>query len=87
MKPVIWSLGVAMVAALGLATPALADEAGAVRTHSLQVIERLAVLERIDVTAEKAPSEHAEALDDELMALLDDVETLEQEAVDAAQAR
>jgi hypothetical protein len=87
MKPRVWSLGIGTVVALGFAAPAMADEAGAVRTHSLQVVERLAVLERIDVTAEKAPSEHGEAIDDELMALLDEVEALEHDAVEAAKAR
>jgi hypothetical protein len=50
-----------------------------VRTHSLEVKERLQYLERIDVTAEKPQSPDAEPLDDELLAILAEVENVEQD--------
>lgn len=74
-----WSLGLGAAALLALAGAAAAD-AGAVRTHSLDVKERLAHLERIDVTAEKPLSDEAEPLDDELLAILEQVEALDQQS-------
>jgi hypothetical protein len=59
------------------AANALADDANVVRTHNLEVIERLGHLERIDVTAEKSASAEAEPLDDELLAILEEVESVE----------
>lgn len=59
------------------AANALADDANVVRTHNLEVKERLGHLERIDVTAEKAPSAEAEPLDDELLAILEEIESIE----------
>lgn len=59
-----------------LAGSALANDA-VVRSHNLEVKERLAHLERIDVTAEKAPSSEAEELDDTLLAILDEAEDAE----------
>jgi len=49
-----------------------------VRTHSLEVKERLQYIERIDVTAEKETSPDAEPLDVELLAILEEVEAIEQ---------
>lgn len=49
-----------------------------VRTHSLEVKERLQYIERIDVTAEKEASPDAEPLDVELLAILEEVEAIEQ---------
>lgn len=68
------------LAGVGLlaAGSALADDQ-AVRTHSLEVKERLQYIERIDVTAEKPRSADAEPLDDELLAILAEVETVEQD--------
>lgn len=60
-----------------LAGSALANDA-VVRSHNLEVKERLAHLERIDVTAEKAPSAEAEELDETLLAILDEADAAEQ---------
>ena len=49
-----------------------------VRTPSLEVKERLQYIERIDVTAEKETSPDAEPLDVELLAILEEVEAIEQ---------
>lgn len=56
---------------------ALADDASTVRTHNLEVKQRLAHLERIDVTAEKPAAQDAEPLDAELLAILEEVALLE----------
>ena len=64
-------------AALLAAGSALADDA-VVRTHSLEVKERLQYIERIDVTAEKPANPDAEPLDNELLAILEEVEQIEQ---------
>lgn len=56
---------------------ALANDANVVRTQSLEVKERLGHLERIDVTAEKSASPNAEPLDDELQAMLEEIESVE----------
>lgn len=61
---------------------ALANDA-VVRTHNLEVKQRLAHLERIDVTAEKPISADAEALDAELLAILAEVEQVEAETAAA----
>tara|TARA_Y100001933_G_scaffold263598_1_gene325765 strand:- start:5450 stop:5701 length:252 start_codon:yes stop_codon:yes gene_type:complete len=74
--------GVALLAA----GSALADAGDTVRTHSLEVKERLQHLERIDVTSELPASPNAEPLDDELLAILEDVERIEQDH-GAAEAR
>jgi hypothetical protein len=67
------------LAALGVlaAGNAFAD-GDVVRTHSLEVKERLQYIERIDVTAEKETSPDAEPLDVELLAILEEVEAIEQ---------
>lgn len=62
----------------------LANDANVVRTHSLEVKERLGHLERIDVTAEKPASPDAEPLDAELQAMLDEIESLEAVVPEAA---
>ncbi len=67
--------GALLLAAAG----AFADDANVVRSHVLEVKQRLAHLERIDVTAEKPASPDAEPLDEELLAILDDVALLEQD--------
>lgn len=59
------------------AAGAFADDGNVVRTHVLEVKQRLAHLERIDVTAEKPTSPDAEALDEELLAILENVARLE----------
>ena len=64
-------------AALMAAAAAQADGGDVVRTHNLDVKERLAHLERIDVTAEKPANPEAEALDAELLAILDEAERAE----------
>lgn len=69
-------------AALLAAGSALADDA-VVRTHSLEVKERLQYMERIDVTAEKPTSPDAEPLDDELLAILAEVDAVENQQADA----
>lgn len=66
-------------ALLLVAVSALADDA-VVRTYNLEVKERLGYLERIDVTAEKPTSPDAEPLDAELLAILEEVEQIEQSA-------
>lgn len=74
---------IATVAGAGLLTAAaavLADDGSAVRTHTLQVKERLQDIERIDVTAEKPANPDAEPLDEALRAILDEAERIEQEA-------
>jgi hypothetical protein len=81
------SVACGAAALLALTGAASADDAGAVRTHTLQVKERLAALERIDVTAEKPVSNDAEPLDAELLAILEQVETLEQQTGDQAEPR
>ncbi|MEQ8859202.1 MAG: hypothetical protein RIC56_11175 [Pseudomonadales bacterium] len=65
---------------------AFADDASTVRTHVLEVKQRLAHLERIDVTAEKPVSSDAEQLDEELLAILDDVALIENQPA-AAESR
>jgi hypothetical protein len=67
----------------GAALLATAAVAGAndpvVRTHSLEVKERLQYLELINVTSEKPANPQAEALDEELLAILDEADLAEQE--------
>ncbi len=65
--------------ALLAAGSTLADSGDTVRTHSLEVKERLQYLERIDVTSELPTSPNAEPLDDELLAILEEVERIEQD--------
>ena len=55
---------------------AMADDA-VVRTQSLEVKERLQYIERIDVTSEKPANPNAEALDEELLAILDEADRVE----------
>ncbi len=50
-----------------------------VKVYSLDVKERVQNLELIDVTAEKAASDEAEAPDELLQSILDEVEALEAE--------
>ena len=57
---------------------AMADDA-VVRTTNLEVKERLQHIERIDVTAEKPANPDAEPLDEELLAILEEAERLEQD--------
>jgi hypothetical protein len=68
------------IATIVFAGMAWADNATTVvKVYSLDVQERIQTLELIDVTAEKQISEEAEALDNELQAILDDAEALEEE--------
>ena len=67
-----------MIAATLLAGSALADTA-TVKVYSLDVKERVQNLELIDVTAEKTPSVDAEALDEELKAILEEAVELDAE--------
>ena len=62
---------------------ALADSGETIRTHSLEVKERLQHLERIDVTSELPTSPDAEPLDAELLAILEAVERIEQDSATA----
>jgi hypothetical protein len=77
MKRLIPALAGAALLAAGAG--ASADDA-VVRTHSLEVKERLQYLERIDVTSEKPANPDAEPLDAELLIILEEVEALEAEA-------
>lgn len=74
MKMLYTSLASAALLAVG---SAVADAGDSVRTHSLEVKERLQYLERIDVTSELPTSPNAEPLDTELRAILEDVERIE----------
>lgn len=65
-------------AALGAMGSAWADTA-VVKVYSLDVKERIQTLELIDVSAEKAVSDEAEAPDATLQAILNEVEVLEEE--------
>ena len=67
-----------LIAATLLAGSALADTA-TVKVYSLDVKERVQNLELIDVTAEKTPSADAEALDEELQAILEEAVELDAE--------
>ena len=67
-----------VIAATLLAGSALADTA-TVKVYSLDVKERVQNLELIDVTAEKTPSADAEALDEELQAVLEEAVELDAE--------
>lgn len=66
---------------------ALANDGQVVRTHNLEVKERLAHLERIDVTAEKPADPNAEPLDQELLAILEEARHSEQTRQSAVDAR
>ena len=66
------------IAACALTGAAWADATeSVVKVYSLDVMERVQNLELINVTAEKALSEEAAELDEELQAILDEAETLE----------
>ncbi|MFU8813942.1 MAG: hypothetical protein ACNA7W_01265 [Pseudomonadales bacterium] len=67
------------------AAGAIADDAGIVRTHNLEVKERLQHLELINVTSEKPTNPQAEPLDDELLAILE--EALELDGDEALEDR
>jgi hypothetical protein len=58
-------------ALLAIAAASVASDP-VVRTHSLEVAERLQYLELINVTSEKPANPHAEALDEELLAILEE---------------
>jgi hypothetical protein len=75
MKRLTMALAAILLLAAGTA---LADD-NVVRTQNLEVKERLQHLERIDVTAEKPANPDAEPLDDELLAILEEVERVEQD--------
>jgi hypothetical protein len=75
MKRLTMALAAILLLAAGTA---LADD-NVVRTQNLEVKERLQHLERIDVTAEKPANPDAEALDDELLAILEEVDRVEQD--------
>ena len=57
----------------------LANDA-VVRTHTLEVKERLQHLELIEVTAEKPANPNAEPLEEELQAILEEAERAERAA-------
>jgi len=66
------------IAALCLACGAAAADTGdVVQVEALQVMERMHVLELINVTAEKPAATDVEPLEDELMAILDEARELE----------
>ena len=66
------------IAALCLACGiASADTNDVVQVRSMEVKERMQVLELINVTAEKSIDEDAEALDPVLQAILDEAEAAE----------
>ena len=73
MKRVCTALAGTLLLAAG---SAMAD-GDVIRTQNLEVKERLAHLERIDVTAEKPANPDAEPLDDELLAILEEAEHAE----------
>lgn len=67
------------IAALCLAAGiASADTNNVVQVRSMEVKERMQVLELINVTAEKSVDEDAEALDPLLQAILDEADAAEQ---------
>jgi len=66
----------ALLLAAGIAS---ADTNDPVRVQALEVMERMHVLELINVTAEKPPAEDAEPLDAELIAILREAEALEED--------
>ena len=69
-----------LLVACALTSAAWANTTTAVvKVYSLDVKERVQNLELIDVTAEKAVSDEAEAPDELLQAILDEVEALEAE--------
>jgi uncharacterized protein HemX len=74
MKRLTMALAAILLLAAGTA---LAGD-NVVRTQNLEVKERLQHLERIDVTAEKPANPAAEPLDDELLAILEEVHRVEQ---------
>jgi hypothetical protein len=65
-------------AAMLAAAVAAADDQTVVRTHNLEVKERLQYLELINVTSEKPANPQAEAVDAELLAILEEAELAEQ---------
>lgn len=75
------SLAIAvLLLASGIAS---ADTNDVVRVRALEVMERMHVLELINVTAEKPPAEDAEPLDDELIAILNEARALERDEGEA----
>ena len=77
-KATVWML---LGVACGLAGTASANELstdGSVRAASLEVRERLTMLERIHVTSEKPADPTLEAPAPELALLLDEIERIEQ---------
>jgi hypothetical protein len=62
---------------------ASADTNDVVQGRTLEVMERMHVLELINVTAEKPPADDAEPLSDELIAILQEAEALEEDDSEA----
>ncbi len=58
---------------------AAADSSSVVQVRTMEVKERMQVLELINVTAEKAEADDAEPLDAELQAILDEATLLDAE--------
>ena len=55
-----------------------ADDEGSIDDESISEVDlRVSVIEHIVVTSEKSPDPNAEALDDELEAILDEADALE----------
>lgn len=71
-------LSVALAGLCLLAAGSVLADDNVVHSRVLEVKQRLADLERIDVTAEKPTSPDAEVLDAELLAILDEAEAAEQ---------
>jgi len=72
-------------AALMAAAVSVSADDAVVRTHNLEVKERLQYLELINVTSEKPANPHAEPLDEELLAILEEAAQMDEE--DAQQSR
>ncbi len=72
-------LTMAVAASLLLAAGSVLADGAVVTTQSLQVKQRLQNIERIDVTAEKPANPNAEPLDDDLVAILDEVAKVERD--------
>jgi hypothetical protein len=70
----VWTVAALLTAA----TTAGADDPNVVRTHNLEVKERLQYLELIKVTSEKPANPEAEALDAELLAILEEAALTDQ---------
>jgi hypothetical protein len=68
---------------MSIAAAAVANDS-VVRTHTLEVVERLQYLELINVTSDKPVNPHAEVLDEELLAILEEAALNDEDAPESA---